>query len=184
MSPVTRGRLVVGSLSAHARPWYRPETCQPRLREKPSPGGLPMFLHSSRRTPLQMEEKGDLHSGGFGPEGSVGLPARTPGALTTGPGVRAPWRQRAAYCWMIVSCRDKGRRGHSQGDRGHLAFREFPGKFPAQASRPQVYPAHSVCARLGVLLGSVPQRKSRGPLGGREGSCVHRQVPRDPVELL
>ena len=77
-----------------------------------------------------------------------------------------------------------GGRGHSQGDRGHLAFREFPGKFPAQAPGPQVYPAHSVCGRLGVLLGSVPQRKSSGPLGGREGSCVHGQVPRDPVELL
>ena len=85
---------------------------------------------------------------------------------------------------MIVSCRVKGWRGHSQGDRGHLAFREFPGKFPTQASRPQVYPAHSVCARLGVLLGSVPQGKSRGPLGGREGSYVHEQVPRDPVKLL
>ena len=184
MGPVTRGRPVVGSLSAHARPTYRPERSQPRLGEKPSPGGLPVFLHSSRRTPLRMEEKWDLRSGGFGPEGSEGLPARTPGARTTGPGVGAPWRQRAAYCWMRVSCRVKGWRGHSQGDRGHLAFREFPGKFPAQAPGPQVYPAHSVCARLGVLLASVPQRKSRGPLGGREGSCVHGQVPRDPVELL
>ena len=101
-----------------------------------------------------------------------------------GPRCLTPWRQRAAYCWMIVSCRVKGRRGHSLGDRGHLAFREFPGKFPAQDPGPQVYPAHSVCARVGVLLGSVPQRKSCGPLGGREGSCVHRQVPRDPVELL
>ena len=119
---MTRGRLVVGSLSAHVRPTYRPETSQPRLGEKPSPGALPMFLHSSRRTPLQLEEKGDLPSDGFGPEGSMGLPARTPGALTTGPGVRAPWRQRAAYCWMIVSCRVKGRRGHSQGDSGHLAL--------------------------------------------------------------
>ena len=61
----------MGSLSAHARPTYRPETSQPRLGEKPSPGGLPMFFHSSRRTPLRMEEKGDLRSGGFGPEGSA-----------------------------------------------------------------------------------------------------------------
>ena len=47
----------MGSLSAHARPTYRPETSQRRLGEKPSPGGLPMFLHSSRRTPLRMEER-------------------------------------------------------------------------------------------------------------------------------
>ena len=44
VSPVTRGRPVVGSRSAHARPTYRPERSQPRLGEKPSPGGLPMFL--------------------------------------------------------------------------------------------------------------------------------------------
>ena len=87
MGPMTRGRLVVGSLSAHARPTYRLETSQPRLGEKPSPGGLPMFFHSSSVTPLRMEEKGDLSSGGFGPEGSGGLPPRTPGARTPGPGV-------------------------------------------------------------------------------------------------
>ena len=57
MSPVTRVRLVMGSLSAHARPTYRPETSQPRLGEKPSPGGLPMFFHTSSGTPLRMEER-------------------------------------------------------------------------------------------------------------------------------
>ena len=87
VGPVTRGRPVVGSLSGHARPTYRPERSQLRLGEKPSPGGFPMFLHSSKRTPLWMEEKGDLRSGGFGPEESAGLPARPPGARTTGPGV-------------------------------------------------------------------------------------------------
>ena len=60
----------MGSLSAHARPTYRPETSQPRLGEKPPPGGLPRFFQSSSVTPLRMEEKGDLRSGGFGPEGS------------------------------------------------------------------------------------------------------------------
>ena len=60
---------MLGSLSAHARPTYRPETSQPRLGEKPSPGGLPMFFHSSSVTPLRMEEKGDLRSGGFGQRG-------------------------------------------------------------------------------------------------------------------
>ena len=61
----------MGSLSAHARHTYRLETSQPRLGEKPSPGGLPMFFHSSSVTHLQMEEKWDLRSGGFGPEGSA-----------------------------------------------------------------------------------------------------------------
>ena len=66
---MTRGRLLVGSLSAHARPTYRPETSQPRLGEKPSPGGLPMFLNSSRRTPLRVEEKRDLRCGASGQRG-------------------------------------------------------------------------------------------------------------------
>ena len=48
---------MLGSLSAHARPTYRPETSQPPLGEKPSPGGLPMFFHSSSVTPLRMEER-------------------------------------------------------------------------------------------------------------------------------
>ena len=48
---VSPGRRVLGSLSAHARPTNRPERSQPQLGEKPSPGGLPMVLHSSRRTP-------------------------------------------------------------------------------------------------------------------------------------
>ena len=72
----------MGSLSAHARPTYRPETSQLWLGKMPNPGGLPMFFLSSSVTPLQMGEKGDLRSGGFGPEGSAGLPARTPGART------------------------------------------------------------------------------------------------------
>ena len=59
----------MGSLSVHRRPTYRPETSQPRLGEKPSPGGLPMFLHSSRRTPLRMEEKGDIAVVGSGQRG-------------------------------------------------------------------------------------------------------------------
>ena len=37
----------MGSLSAHAQLTYRSETSQPWLGEKPSPAGLPMFLHSS-----------------------------------------------------------------------------------------------------------------------------------------
>ena len=79
----------MGSLSEHAQPTYRPETSQPGLGEKPSPGGLPMFFHSSSVTLLRMEEKGDLRSGGFGPEGSAGLAPCTPGAHT-GPRCLSP----------------------------------------------------------------------------------------------
>ena len=43
---------------------------------------------------------------------------------------------------------------------------------------------HTVCAGLGVLLGSVAQGKSSDHLGGREGFCFPGQVPRDPVKLL
>ena len=146
---------MVGSLSAHARPRSRPETSQPRLGEKPCPGGRPMLSQAERGTPLRMEEQGDLCSGRVGAEVSAGLPPRTPGARTPGPGVGDPWRQRAAYCWMQVSWGFRGRRGHSPGDTGHLALREFPGKSPAQAPGPQVCPSHTVCAGLGVLLGSV-----------------------------
>ena len=78
----------------------------------------------------------------------------------------------------------KGRLGHSPGESGRLAIIQPPGKSPAEAPGPQVFPAHTVSEELGELLGSVAHGKSRGPLGGREGSCVHGQVPRDPVELL
>ena len=63
-----------------------PETTQPRLGEKPSPGGLPMFLHSSKRTPLRMEEKWDLRSGGFGPRGGA---AQAQAGPTSSPSLRA-----------------------------------------------------------------------------------------------
>ena len=76
-----------GEPECAAPPTDKPEPSQPRLGEKPSPGGLTMFFHSSSVTPLRMEEKGDLRSGGFGPEGSAGFSARRPGARTTGPGV-------------------------------------------------------------------------------------------------
>ena len=78
----------------------------------------------------------------------------------------------------------KGRRGHLPGERERLALRESPGKSPVQAPDPEVFPSHTVSEELGELLGSVAHGKSRGPLGGREGFCVHGQVPRDPVELL
>ena len=65
-----------------------------------------------------MEEKGDIRSGAFGPEGSAGLPPRTPGACTPGPGVSASWRQRAAYCWMQMSYGVKEGHGHSRATQG------------------------------------------------------------------
>ena len=63
----------------------------------------------------------------------------------------------------------KGRLGHSPGERGRLAIRQPPGKSPAQAPVPQVFPAHTVSEELGELLGSVAHGKSRGPLGGGVG---------------
>ena len=78
----------------------------------------------------------------------------------------------------------KGQLGHSPGERGLLAIRPPPGKSPAQAPGPQVFPVHTVSEELGELLGSVAQGKSRGPLCGREGFCLTEQVRRDPVKLL
>ena len=78
----------------------------------------------------------------------------------------------------------KGRLGHSPGERGRLAIRQPPGKYPAEAPGPQVFPAHSVSEERGELLGSVAHGKSRGPLSGREGFCLTEQVRRDPVNLL
>ena len=59
----------MGSLSAHSRPTYRPERSQPRLGEKPSPGGLPMFLQSSRRTPYGWKKSGIFALVGSGQRG-------------------------------------------------------------------------------------------------------------------
>ena len=55
-----------------------------------------------------MEEQGDLRSGGDETEGSAGLPPRRPVARTPAPGVPAPWRQRAVYRVMQVSCGGQG----------------------------------------------------------------------------
>ena len=49
----------------------------------------------------------------------------------------------------------KGRLGHSPGKRGRLALRHPPGKSPAQAPGPQVFPAHTVSEEMGELLGGV-----------------------------
>ena len=63
----------------------------------------------------------------------------------------------------------KGWFGLSSRERGRLAIRQHPGKSPAQAPGPQVFPAHTVSEELGELLGSVAHGKSRGPLGGGVG---------------
>ena len=78
----------------------------------------------------------------------------------------------------------KGRLGHSPGESGRLAIIQPPGKSPAQAPGPQVFPAHTVCEELGELLGSVVHGKTLDPQDGREGFCFPGQVPRDPVKLL
>ena len=71
-------------------------------------GASPLFFHLQRGTPLQMEEQGDLRSGGDGTEGSAGLPPRRPVARTPALCVRSPWRQRADYGGMQVSCGGQG----------------------------------------------------------------------------
>ena len=63
----------------------------------------------------------------------------------------------------------KVRLGHSPIERGRLAIRQPPGKSPAQAPGPQVFPVHTVSEELGELLGSVVHGKAHGPLDGREG---------------
>ena len=67
-------------------------------------GASPLFL----RTPLQMEEQGDLRSEEDGTEGSAGFQQLSPVPRTQALGVRAPWRQRAAYRRMQVSCGGQG----------------------------------------------------------------------------
>ena len=51
-----------------------------------------------------MEAHGDLRSGEDGTQGSAGFQQLSPVTRTPAPGVRALWRQRAAYGGMRVSC--------------------------------------------------------------------------------
>ena len=80
-----------------------------------------------------MEEQGDLRSGGDVTEGSAGLPPRRPVARPTAPWVPAPWRQRAAYRGMQVSCGGQGTAWATPGrERG-----PGPLEIPRQTPQPR-----------------------------------------------
>ena len=184
VGPGTGGRLVVGSMSAYARPTHTPETNQPRLGEKPSPGASPCSPKRKGGLLYAGKNRGIFAVVGMGRRG-LGVCLQVRQVLAHRAQVSQP---HGATGPLIAGIRSpsgvKGRLGHSPGERGRLALRQPPGKSPAQAPDPQVFPAHTVSEELGELLGSVAHGKSRGSLGGREGCCVHGQVPRDPVELL
>ena len=126
-----------------------------------------------------MEEQGDLSSGGDVTEGSAGLPPRRPVARTPAPCFRAPWRQRAAYRWMQVSCGVKGPRGHSPEERGSLGPETTPAKSPAVAPVAPVASPGSChgawsCSRgprltAGECLLQTPSTGGRGCLHGEGG---------------
>ena len=73
-----------------------------------SPGGLHPVIPSGNWTPFPDGRTGESSLWGDGTEGSAGLPPRRPVARTPAPCVRAPWRQRAAYRRMQVSCGGQG----------------------------------------------------------------------------
>ena len=77
-----------------------PETSQPGLGQKPSPGCLSHVLPSFRRVPRTNGKTGGYSHSGQRDGGGCGFPALRPVARTPVPGVRAPWRQRAAYGGM------------------------------------------------------------------------------------
>ena len=139
LGPVTRGSPVVGSLSAHARPTYKPERSQPRLGEKPPPVGLPMFLHFPGRAPLRMEEKGIFAVVGSG-QRSLGVclhVCQVPAHRTQVFQPRGGRRLLIAGC----KCPAGSRKGMgTPGHTGHRVLREFHGKSPAQAPGIQVCP--------------------------------------------
>ena len=108
-----------------------PETGQPRLGQKPSPGGLPPVLPSVKGDPFTGILQGDLRGGGDWTVVSAGLPPRRPFTGTPAPCVRGPWRPGP----LISGCRCpavvKEWHGHSPGERGHLDHEGAPGKFPS-----------------------------------------------------
>ena len=104
-----RGRLVRGGPAPRLRgPTSWPETSQPRLGTKPSPGGLPPVLPSRKGVPFPDGRTGGSAQWGGRDGGVCGLPPRRPVARTPALCVRAPWRQRAAYRGMQVSCGGQG----------------------------------------------------------------------------
>ena len=119
-----RGSLCLGGLPCACRAHIWAQNQPAAAPTKAIPGGLPPVLPS----PLRIEEQEDLRSGEDGKEGSAGFPQLRPVTITLAPGLQAPWRQRAAYLGMQVSCGVKGRSGHSPGGTGLLGPERDPGK--------------------------------------------------------
>ena len=150
-----------------------PETTQPRLGQKPSPGGLPPV------TPLRMEEQGDLRSGGDGTQGSAGLQPRRPVARTPAPCVPAPWTRWAAYGGMQASCGGQGTAWALPGRERAPGTRESSGKMPSPGPRgssglPRLLPWGLVPLTgprfsAGECLLRTPGTTGRGSLHGQGG---------------
>ena len=159
----------MGSLRAHVRPRSWPENRQPQLGEKSSPGGLPMFLHCSRRTPYGWKNRGLYAAVGSGRRGL--LVCLHVGQLLPHPAQVSQPHEVGGPLIAGIRCPAgvKGQRGHSPGERGRLALREPLGKSPAQSPSAHVFPAHTVSEGLGEMQGCVAQGKSHDPLGGRVG---------------
>ena len=126
-----------------------------------------------------MEEQGDLRSGGDVTEGYAGLPPRRPVSRTPAPCFRAPWRQRAAYRWMQVSCGGQGTAWALPGRERTPGPRENPGKIPSPAPVAPVASPGSChgawsCSRgprlaAGECLLQTPSTGGRGCLHGEGG---------------
>ena len=131
-------------------------------------GAIPLFFHPERGPPFRMEEQGDLRSGGDGTEGSAALPPRRPVARTPAPCVRAPWRQRAAYRGMQVSC-------GGQGTAWALSGRQRgPGPRESPQENPQAWPQWLQGLPKAPAMGPGPAHLGPGlpqvnAFGGRQG---------------
>ena len=128
-----------------------------------------------------MEEQGDLRRGGDVTEGSAGLPPRRPVALTPAPCFRAPWRQRAAYRWMQVSCGGQGTAWALPGRARTPGSRENPGKIPSPGPRgssglPRLLPwgmvllTGALVSRRGMPFADTKYRRTGMP--SRRGGLV------------
>ena len=71
--------------------------------------------------------------------------------------------------------------GLTRQDLFHLTWNR--GRPHARPAGTQVFPGHSASAGVGELLGSVVHRKTRGPLGGREGFQFSGHESGDPGNL-
>ena len=131
------GRLVLGGPAPRMPgPTSWPETSQPWLGTKPSPGGLPPVLPSGKGVPFPDGRTGGIFAvGGTGRRG-LRLCRHVGQLLAPRPRVSGPHGGRGP---LIAGCRCpagvKGRRGHSPGERGRLGPERSPGKIPSPGPR-------------------------------------------------